>query len=666
MNNNNYNNVELKMIGGHYTDEHTHHKSHLHHDDKYAKYHGSTHRFSFLGSKICIILLAILLILLIGLIVIFVTTGSKKKECKYESHNYGYQPLDGTGNTKLHHEYAGTVNEAFGRYAHAVYGDNHHSPAGQYRPNPRYISNIVCKHDDDEDDNTIDDDNYVAPEDDDDDKSDKHDDDNDEVTQYDDDNHSNTFMDDDNHIDDDNDPDDDVLYKDDDDLYQLAKKKAIHSKRGLSSILIIMGQLYDHMVILTPTDNTDQMHIDVTGDPVYDPEGHGKEMVVNRSIHTPDDDDDYSVREQKNNLSSYVDGSAFYGTNEHRLSKLRSYEYGKMRMSDNDMLPYNEYNLDNEPDTSPYWFVAGDVRANEQPGLTALHILFVREHNRLCDKYHLKYPTWDDEKLFQTARKIVIGKVQKILYEDFIPALTGTHLENNCYNDKYPTDPRIYNEFGIIYRFGHSMVSDFIELRDPYSGKVTKHFPLKDVFFNIQGYRNGSMQIDEVLLGLCHQHAEELDIRIVNSMRNAEVHGEPFDLASFNIIRGRDHGIPDFDTLRRKMGGHPVQYWNDVTKDPKIAKRLEKAYGEYGWRDLDPWVGMLAEDHYPGCSLGYTARSIILDQFQRLRDGDRYYYKWDEQAAPYIDEIDSCSLKQIIIDNTNIYPDLLNHDVFFV
>ena len=61
----------------------------------------------------------------------------------------------------------------------------------------------------------------------------------------------------------------------------------------------------------------------------------------------------------------------------------------------------------------------GDSRSNEQPGLTAYHTVWLREHNRLVRDLKFLNPAWDDEKLYQEAKKILIAELQVICYMDF-------------------------------------------------------------------------------------------------------------------------------------------------------------------------------------------------------------------------------------------------------
>jgi len=98
-----------------------------------------------------------------------------------------------------------------------------------------------------------------------------------------------------------------------------------------------------------------------------------------------------------------------------------------------------------------------------------------------------------------------------------------------------------------------------------------------------------------------------------------------FDLASLNIQRGRDHGLPDYNTVRAAYGLEPVTTFAEINPSSIVQADLEAAYGSVD--DLDLWVAGLAERHVRGALVGETFRAILVDQFERLRDGDRFWYE---------------------------------------
>lgn len=72
----------------------------------------------------------------------------------------------------------------------------------------------------------------------------------------------------------------------------------------------------------------------------------------------------------------------------------------------------------------------GDTRSNENLGLTSLHTIFLRLHNQIAHSLSNKNPFWSDDIVYHEARRIVIGILQHIVYQEFLPLLVGPSRSN--------------------------------------------------------------------------------------------------------------------------------------------------------------------------------------------------------------------------------------------
>jgi putative cell wall-binding protein/Ca2+-binding RTX toxin-like protein len=256
-------------------------------------------------------------------------------------------------------------------------------------------------------------------------------------------------------------------------------------------------------------------------------------------------------------------------------------------------------------------FVAGDGRVNENIGLTAVHHVFHAEHNRMVGQIEsvlngdrpelesgdlaefakafrgeahaypsaragdeLPQPEVDDwsyeERLFQAAKFATEMQYQHLVFEEFgrkvAPSIDEIVFNENGYNAG--VNPAIFAEFAhVVYRFGHSMMTDTIG-REAVEGG-TEQFepvPLFDGFLNPDAYNlAGSLTPEEaagsLINGMTAEVGSQIDEHVVDTLRN-QLLGLPLDLATINLLRARDVGIPPLQEARRTIF--------DATNEPSL------------------------------------------------------------------------------------------------
>ncbi len=450
----------------------------------------------------------------------------------------------------------------------------------------------------------------------------------------------------------------------------VSQSDSILNNRYMSNMVYAWGQFIDHDIDLTSGGTpTQSFNVAVpTGDASFDPNGTGTQVIpLSRSEYDPaTGTSTANPRQQINDITSYLDGSMIYGSDATRAAALRTMVGGKLKTSDGNLLGLNTAGLANANDTHQtadnQLFLAGDVRANENIELTSLQTLFVREHNRLADQLAKSNPRLTDEQIYQQARKLVIAEVQAVTFNEFLPALLGPNAITPYRGYNPNVNAGIANEFSTAaFRFGHSMLGDDVEFLSNTGAEVADSVELKDAFFNPNVVKQTG--IDPLLKYLASDNAQEVDIHVVDSLRNF-LFGEPgqggLDLASLNIQRGRDHGLADYNSVRAAYGLPKVTSFAQITSDVSLQQKLQSLYGNVN--NIDLWVGGLAENHTAGGSLGPTFTRIIADQFQRLRDGDRLWYQ-NSLSGPQLDQIQHTTLADIIQRNTGLTN--LQSDVFF-
>jgi peroxidase len=549
----------------------------------------------------------------------------------------------------------------------------------------------------------------------------------------------------------------------------------LFSERRVSQWGFVWGQFVDHTIGLRDEKGTPANIPFDNADPLESFTNTLGYIPFTRSAAAPGTGQN-NPRQQVNTIASYLNASPVYGSDTRRLEWLREGPVdGNMRnnratlLLPDGLLPRRDSrgNAGTAPEMAvdgrllgqpARAAVAGDVRANENIGLTATQTLFAREHNRIV----AKLPNWmSEEDKFQIARRVVIAEEQYITYREFLPAV-GVKL--SAYRGYNPgVDTSLSNEFATVGYRAHSMVhgeigvdtdtdrytaaqlkalaDEGIEVKKTEDGEEVKlTVPLNVAFFNPDVV--GQIQLGPLLTAFSGELEYNNDEQIDNQLRSVLFQVAPagdaackdnldgpgltrcfkgvVDLGAIDVERGRDHGMPSYNDLRRAYGLVPKSSFAEITGestdafpvDPKLtpgneindpnildimkltdasgktlvkgteqanttaihevrrtplAARLKAIYGSVD--KVDAFVGMIAEPHMRGSDLGELQLAIWQRQFQALRDGDRFFYGND----PGLDLIKHTlgidyrhTLSDIIALNTDIPRADLPNNAFFV
>lgn len=448
---------------------------------------------------------------------------------------------------------------------------------------------------------------------------------------------------------------------------------SLPNARGGSDFMWQWGQFVDHDVTLALPKSGEQFPIPVpAGDPLFDPFNTGTQTIaLERSVFDLATGTGIgNPRQQLNANTSFLDASMVYGSDLARASVLRAWTDGRLATSPGDLLPFNTAGQPNEtlhivPEEEHY--LAGDVRANEQPGLISMHTIFMREHNRVAGELAAANPGWTDEQLYQRARKVVGATVQSITYNEWLPALLGPSAPDpSTFSYDAGANPAMANEFSTaLFRLGHTLVSpELMRLDETGAPAPGGPISLKDAFFDPRTV-DSDEELEFIVRGLASQHHQEVDNAINENMRNF-LFGPPgaggMDLAALNIQRAREHGLPDYNTLRVSLGLDPVEGFDEITSDAALQAALASVYDDVD--EIDPWIGALAEDHLPGATVGELIAAGFVWQFTQLAEGDPFFYLWDEDLTPEERAmLTDTSLAEVLMRNTAMTD--LQSNVFF-
>ncbi|XP_078488222.1 dual oxidase 2 isoform X1 [Ciona intestinalis] len=400
-----------------------------------------------------------------------------------------------------------------------------------------------------------------------------------------------------------------------------------------------------------------------------------------------------SPRMLVNEATSWLDGSVIYGNSHSWSEHLRSFEGGRLKEENghpgypsfnrNEIPLYNPtIDLKRPPKTrNPEELLSfGNPRGNENPFLMTIEIIWFRWHNHLAEKIAVQNPDWSDQQIFDKARKWTIATYQNIAFYEWLPEIIGTSPPPYREYNKFML-PSVSVEFSIAaMRLGHSLVPSGVVLRQPNCNPID---PLPEDYLASAGEPalrlcNTYWQLQDALLdqgiegivlGMTSQNAEEEDAVVVDDLAGflyGPLKRTRMDLEAMTIQRGRDAGLQRYNEVRKTYDLPPIKDFSQLNPSlpNEVIARLRNAYNN-DTNKLELYVAGMLEDRRNASNV--LLYKIILEQFQRTRDGDRLWFENAQNGlfnASELQEIRQTTMRDIIVATTTFNRSLFQPNVF--
>ena len=369
-----------------------------------------------------------------------------------------------------------------------------------------------------------------------------------------------------------------------------------------------------------------------------------------------------------NIMTHWWDGSQIYGNTLEDQQFLREHEGGRLRLVDG-APPIPDDPAKNPTHVPGFWL-----------GLGMLQVLFIKEHNAICDMLAEAHPEFDDESAFQHARLILSGLLARIHTVEWTPAVTAhptavEALHANWWGlegegihklfgrlstsevvagipgaktEDFGVPFALTEEFVAVYRM-HPLIPDHFDFRSVDTDAETLG---KAEFDTLAGPAGLEALKANRLVDLLYTFGTENPglVTLHNFPKYLQTFTRPdtgtlMDLAATDILRCRELGVPRYTAFRRLLHLPVPTSFDELSSNEQWVAELKEVYdNDLDSVDLIP--GMFAEDRPEGFAFSDTAFRIFILMASRRLNSDRFF------TTHFTDEVYTREGMQWIEDNT--------------